>query len=143
MQITYGQRKGISPVIATVILIAITLIAAIAIAGFVFGLFGSFTSGARVSGSASCTGTTAISCVVTLSNTGTAATTVTGATITFGANTNLALALGSATSPITAGQNNPYTWTASPTSAASSGETFLITVSLANGGSVPVSGSFS
>lgn len=37
-------RKGINPVAATVILIAITLTAAIAIAGFVFGLFGSFTS---------------------------------------------------------------------------------------------------
>ena len=36
-------RSGISPILATVILIAITLIAAVAIAGFVFGLFGSFT----------------------------------------------------------------------------------------------------
>ena len=43
------NRKAISPVLATVILIAITLIAAIAIAGFVFGLFGSFTSSAQVS----------------------------------------------------------------------------------------------
>jgi len=39
------HRRAISPVLATVILIAITLIAAIAIAGFVFGLFGTFTSG--------------------------------------------------------------------------------------------------
>jgi len=42
------RRKAISPVLATVILIAITLIAAIAIAGFVFGLFGTFTSGANL-----------------------------------------------------------------------------------------------
>ena len=42
------NRKAISPVLATVILIAITLIAAIAIAGFVFGLFGTFTSGANL-----------------------------------------------------------------------------------------------
>jgi len=42
------KRKAISPVLATVILIAITLIAAIAIAGFVFGLFGTFTSTARI-----------------------------------------------------------------------------------------------
>ncbi len=48
MSISSG-KKGISPVLATVILIAITLIAAIGIAGFVFGLFGSFTSTARVS----------------------------------------------------------------------------------------------
>jgi archaeal type IV pilus assembly protein PilA len=47
------NRKAISPVLATVILIAITLIAAVAIAGFVFGLFGSFTSSAQVSASPS------------------------------------------------------------------------------------------
>ena len=45
------NRKAISPVLATVILIAITLIAAIAIAGFVFGLFGTFTSTAQVQAS--------------------------------------------------------------------------------------------
>jgi len=43
------KRKAISPVLATVILIAITLIAAIAVAGFVFGLFGTFTSSATLS----------------------------------------------------------------------------------------------
>ena len=48
MQIGKRNRKAISPVLATVILIAITLIAAIAIAGFVFGLFGSFTSTANI-----------------------------------------------------------------------------------------------
>jgi len=45
---TPRRRKAISPILATVILIAITLIAAIAIAGFVFGLFGSFTSTPRI-----------------------------------------------------------------------------------------------
>ncbi len=49
------NRKAISPVLATVILIAITLIAAVAIAGFVFGLFGSFTNSPQLSVSnASC-----------------------------------------------------------------------------------------
>jgi flagellin-like protein len=46
------NRKAISPVLATVILIAITLIAAIAIAGFVFGLFGSFTSSPQLTSAA-------------------------------------------------------------------------------------------
>jgi len=45
---TPRRRKAISPILATVILIAITLIAAIAIAGFVFGLFGSFTATPRI-----------------------------------------------------------------------------------------------
>jgi flagellin-like protein len=53
------RRKAISPIIATVILIAITLIAAIAIAGFVFGLFGSFSASAQVSASSSIASTQA------------------------------------------------------------------------------------
>ncbi len=44
-----NQRKGITPVLATIILIAITLIAAISVGGYVFGLFGSFTNTATVS----------------------------------------------------------------------------------------------
>ena len=143
MQITNGQRKGISPVIATVILIAITLIAAIAIAGFVFGLFGSFTSSARVSGSATCTASaTPVSCTVTLSNTGTAATTVAAATITYGPNTDLGITVGANTG-VTVG-SNAEAWTfAFASGTPTSGESFLITVSLANGGQVPVSGTFS
>jgi len=35
----YGQRKAISPIIATVLIIAVTLIASVAIGGFVFGIF--------------------------------------------------------------------------------------------------------
>lgn len=68
------KRKAISPVLATVILIAITLIAAIAVAGFVFGLFGSFTSTAQVSASiASCSAPlTDEVCVLNFINTGTA-----------------------------------------------------------------------
>jgi flagellin-like protein len=65
------NRKAISPVLATVILIAITLIAAIAIAGFVFGLFGSFTSSAQVSAvNVVCHTTTPATCNVNLQNTG-------------------------------------------------------------------------
>jgi len=71
------HRKAISPVLATVILIAITLIAAIAVAGFVFGLFGSFTSSATIRAQVvSCTATGApptqhLVCTLNLSNTGT------------------------------------------------------------------------
>jgi len=65
------RRKAISPVLATVILIAITLIAAIAIAGFVFGLFGSFTSSARVSAQVTTCVVSTKTCTVLLTNTGT------------------------------------------------------------------------
>ena len=73
-----SNRKAISPVLATVILIAITLIAAIAIAGFVFGLFGTFTNTAQISASAQvCQESPPLSgnevCSLVLSNTGNAA----------------------------------------------------------------------
>src|SRR5271157_1307332 len=83
MHITHLKRtrKGISPVLATVILIAITLIAAIAVAGFVFGLFGSFTSSATVTAQVtSCTSATGI-CDVTLTNTGTSNVAITGCSV--------------------------------------------------------------
>jgi len=78
------RRRGISPVLATVILIAITLIAAIAIAGFVFGLFGTFTSGQNLQlvgtscYSSTHTGaTTENVCVLSLTNTGGASASIT------------------------------------------------------------------
>jgi len=75
-----GERgsRAISPVLATVLLIAITLVASIAIAGFVFGLFGTFTSTALVSaGTVSCSGTPEV-CTVPLQNTGSGNTAITG-----------------------------------------------------------------
>ena len=42
MRYAGGAHRGISPVVTTVLLIAATLISALAVAGFVFGLFGSF-----------------------------------------------------------------------------------------------------
>jgi hypothetical protein len=67
-----------------VILIAITLIAAIAIAGFVFRLFVSFTSSAQISAQVtSCTATTDV-CVVTLTNSGTSNASATGRTLQIG-----------------------------------------------------------
>ena len=81
MNISRRNRKAISPVLATVILIAITLIAAIAIAGFVFGLFGSFTSNATISANAiacqsrATNGTNAY-CKIILTNSGSSPATV-------------------------------------------------------------------
>ena len=43
-----SRRSAISPVLATVILIAITLVAGVAIAGFAFGLFGTLSQSANV-----------------------------------------------------------------------------------------------
>jgi len=88
------RRKAISPVLATVILIAITLIAAIAVAGFVFGLFGTFTSGQNLqlvgtscasAAAAKLDGVTAHTatndCLTALTNTGGAAGSITACSI--------------------------------------------------------------
>jgi len=65
------KRKAISPVLATVVLIAMTLISAIAVSGFVFGLFGTFTSTAQVQAQfTSCNGA-GNTCTLTLYNSGT------------------------------------------------------------------------
>ena len=75
MKVTRNKRKAISPVLATVILIAITLVAGVAIAGFAFGLFGTLSATANVTVTTlTCThGTAAASkCVVNLENTGNA-----------------------------------------------------------------------
>ena len=45
LELSRKRRAGVSAVLATVILIAITLVAALAAAGFVFGVIGTFTSG--------------------------------------------------------------------------------------------------
>ncbi|HXX72938.1 MAG TPA: archaellin/type IV pilin N-terminal domain-containing protein, partial [Candidatus Acidoferrales bacterium] len=88
---TPTKRKAISPVLATVILIAITLIAAIAIAGFVFGLFGTFTSTAQVQASVtSCVQNAGGDelCNLVLTNSGNANTATTGScSLTFGGKT--------------------------------------------------------
>jgi len=85
MSLAGSKRKGISPILATVILIAITIVAATSIAGFVFGLLGTFSSSATVSATpVSCSGTPE-SCILFASNTGTGSTAITGfCQLTFG-----------------------------------------------------------
>ena len=148
MQITNVKgRIAISPVIATVILIAITLIAAIAVAGFVFGLFGSFTSNAQVTATATCSATGG-TCVVTLSNTGTANTNVLSASITFGGATRAITPGGTGTTcavtatgyGITAGTTCAIGYAFTGT--ASTGSQFVITLSLANSGQPQATGVF-
>jgi flagellin-like protein len=87
------QRPGISPVLATVVLVAITLVATTAIAGFIFGLMGTFTSTARVAaGTATCSGTPEV-CTVSLQNTGSANVGITGVcNVRFGGNNYLSTA---------------------------------------------------
>ena len=152
MKIAYkGKRKAISPVLATVILIAITLIAAIAIAGFVFGLFGSFTSTAQVQASVtSCTQVgagagTGETCALVLTNSGNANTATTGScSLTYGGHTWVGV-IGVAT--LTAGASNNAlacdAHGAATQVGATSGSQVTGAVILANGGNALFSGTAS
>jgi archaeal type IV pilus assembly protein PilA len=150
MNVRFGKnkRKAISPVLATVILIAITLIAAIAIAGFVFGLFGSFTSSANVSASVtSCqyNGTHEI-CDLSLINSGSANTGASSCSMTYGGATvsgTVTLfsdpALSTAAANIKAGVTT-YGICTSTGGAAGAGVRVTGSISTTNGGSVPFTG---
>jgi len=162
----YGQRKAISPIIATVLIIAVTLIAAVAIGGFVFGIFGSASSSAQVQvtgqnlvaadllvGNAAAAPTCSIAGAaddLTLTNTGTAATTVTGVTITWaGAVNSFSIVACTSAAAGNAGalsNGNPinilFTATNHLSADAVTGQTYTGTVALGNGAVLLFSGAF-
>jgi len=76
------SKRAISPVIATIILVAITIVIAVAVAGWVFGLFGNYSKTANgvtvVSGLSTCSSNT---CNIVLSNQGANAVSVVGASV--------------------------------------------------------------
>jgi len=136
------KRKAISPVLATVILIAITLIAAIAVAGFVFGLFGSFTSSATVQVTYNSIGHAITSGTINAQNTGTSNTNLNSLSITYGGVT--CAPTYAVTNPLTAGATTAITISALGTCAAGvAGQAYTGTLYLSNGGQVPFSGQFS
>jgi len=136
--------------LATVILIAITLIAAIAIAGFVFGLFGSFTSTARVSvvTTALVHGTLAAGPTgsVYVQNTGTSNANANSMSLTWGGTT---CQPGMTATTVTAGAGSVALaitgvgTCATMASASVAGEGFTGLISMSNGAQVPFSGTFS
>ena len=72
------RTKAISPVIATIVLMAVTLIAGIFLAGFTFQVMGSFTTVPLVSASVeSCSGSPLV-CGIILRNSGSGSTAATG-----------------------------------------------------------------
>ncbi|HEV2138966.1 MAG TPA: archaellin/type IV pilin N-terminal domain-containing protein [Nitrososphaerales archaeon] len=141
------NRKAISPVLATVILIAITLIAAIAIAGFVFGLFGSFTSSAQVSAQVqTCAAGTGV-CTVKLTNTGTSNVAETGCFVRLsGVNTagvvTFAVTVPATTATVPASASGTYICTP-PATAQTAGSQAIGSFTMSNGASVPFSGVWS
>ena len=135
MKISARQRKGISPIIATVLIIAATLIAFAAVAGYIFGLFGSSTKSAQaqVVGS-TLTGTTL---TLTFSNSGGQSVSITGVSATVGTtsitDSSIAYAVGTTTG--LSGINPGVTTTVTVTLSArvTSGNTYTFSVALSNG----------
>jgi flagellin-like protein len=134
--ILFGKRRAISPVLATVILIAITMISGVSMAGFSFGLFSTLSATANVTAvGATCVAgsATASACMVSLRNTGDAPSAVQACSLS-GATS---IASGSATVP--SGQVASATCTGSPADTVP-GQTVQGTFSLSNGITVPFTG---
>jgi flagellin-like protein len=72
------RKKAVSPVIATIMLLAVTLIAGVFLAGFTFQVMGSFTTFPLVSANVeSCSGSPVV-CGILLRNSGSGSTAATG-----------------------------------------------------------------
>ena len=132
------NRKAISPVLATVILIAITLIAAVAIAGFVFGLFGTFTSTARVQASVtSCSYAAGVeTCNIVLTNSGNANTYPTAScSLTYkGATYGGATAPSGSANPVPSGSTLAVTCAVTTATSAGAGTQVTGSIIMGNGG---------
>jgi archaeal type IV pilus assembly protein PilA len=137
------ERKAISPIIATVLIIAVTLIAAVAIAGFVFGIFSSGASTAQVAVTAISCSSSGNACIMTLTNTGNAVTNPGGTGVITYAGVSQPLTT-TTTSNIPAGGGNlqvTYSMGA-PATAPVAGQQYTGYVALANGEQVQFAGTF-
>ena len=156
-----NKRKAISPVLATVVLIAITLISAISIAGFVFGLFGSFSNSAQILGiqtsmsagdATKATGLTSATCSATggadyvaFRNTGTQSATINSFALTYEGQTFSALPSGAGACTLVAGGATVFVnlvFTGATGKLVSSGTQYVGTISASNGGASAYSGHF-
>src|SRR2546427_9549025 len=157
-------RRAISPIVATVLIVAVTLVASVAIAGFVFGIFASQGNTAQVSVTATAmkaadflaagqsTGFTCGSAdgsYLTLTNSGTAPASVTSMTLVVaGVSNTFALTAGICTvAAVGAAANNPQSLLfvarqAHTTVNAVAGNAFTGTVTLNNGAVLIFAGTF-
>ncbi len=152
-------RKAITPIIATVLIIAVTLVASVAIGGFVFGLFGSATSTAQVQAtvatiqstvasaaafSVSCATSAPTNNYIALYNSGTAATTISLVSITFSGVTMSIAPSGAGNCSINSGATVYISVVqVLNTAAASKGLQFTGYAATANGAQVVFAGAFS
>ena len=156
------NKRAISPIIATVLIIAVTLIASVAIGGFVFGLFSQgqnsaqiavtgtafLASNFRASGTTktfTC-GTTSSASFLTLTNTGTG--TVASATVSISwAGANTAYVLSGLCIVGASGSSTATTFVISPATTqiipdASTGQVYTGQITLSNGAQLLFTGSW-
>ncbi len=146
--VRFGRRKAVSPVLATVVLVAMTLISAISIGGFVFGLFGGFTTTAQVQAQVTSCGKSGNTCTLTLYNSGSGnAAIFTGAscaTLKYSGQTVLATSCtGGSGSTVVGGSSLTVTLTFASTFNAVSGTQLSGWISINNGAQALFSGTFS
>jgi flagellin-like protein len=137
-----GQRRAISPIIATVLIIAVTLIASVAIGGFVFGIFAQGQNSAQVA----VTGTALLAANLTLTNTGSGSASVSTISFTWaGGNTAYTGPTGcniGASGSATATTYLLFPGTSTITPSAISGQTYTGTVTLSNGAQLLLTGTW-
>jgi flagellin-like protein len=124
-------KKAISPVIATIILIAITIVIAVAVAGWVFGLFKSYSGGPAVqilASSSSCQASTG-KCTIYVDNTGNNAVQVNSVLL----NGNPISISPQAIPAGAQGANVTFTFPTAGTGAITTGETVTVVLQLSNG----------
>ena len=162
-----GQRRAISPIIATVLIIAVTLIASVAIGGFVFGIFSQGQNSALVA----VTGTallasaftanaapTTFSCVttsptipyLTVTNTGSGSAAIASVSITW-AGTNNAFSAAATCNIGASGTTSATSYlnfaaashlTATGATAGLAGQTYTGTITLTNGAQLLFTGTW-
>jgi len=157
-----AHRKAISPIISTVLIISVTLVSAVAIGGFVFGIFGSSSNSARIqvtgislvgatlaagtnSATPTCaTGTAANSIILT--NTGTELASATSLSINYGGAVYTFPITGAcAVTAAGTASDNPLTITMAATdlvTGATTGASFSGTVTMNNGAILIFAGTF-
>ena len=151
-----NRRKGISPIIATLTLVAVTLVAAVAVGGFVFGIFGTQTSTPQVTvvyaqitaddGSGTLTiqvggnAPSAYNGTIVLRNSGTSSIGISGLSLTYGGSTTFATATEGDTT-IASGETKTI-YIVSLKEDATAGQPFTGAVVLSNGAQIFFTGTF-
>ena len=142
MKVTGQRRKAISPIVATVLIVAAVLIAFAFLATYVFGLLGgsAATPKVTISGQTSISHTAPGTFTAYFLNTGTANSAVKAATMSFGGATcPLTISTGGT---LVAGSTSTVYFSTSGCAGATTGESFLISVVLADGSSISFPGMF-